>query len=367
MQPNVLFLSDTDNVDPTTGKIVTLPPAPPFSDTIAAIQKYYNIILPFNDILLPAYWNFPTKDKIPADLLLPFSEFVTKYGLEAMDPILLVVSGQSITSTKPTLYTVQNFGTPVVEGFLNNTFFDPAPFNNSLLYGDAARLLDNDVLFSSTITKGHRSKHGVSLVVENLKTGKKILVFAKTLLVAAPPSIENLGVLGLDKQEKAVFSSWSYATVYTAVLKTNLIPDNTSIAFVTPANSTAAPKPYSFGITYNGVPGYFWIIFFSEVSMTEEGAKEAIVDQTLTLYNGGAFPPIGSSIPIAEVVAISNHSTVTWSQSAKQLEAGFIQKLYALQGHKNTWYTGGLWCPDYSSNVWAFTDTVLPRLLKTLD
>jgi hypothetical protein len=322
--------------------------------------------LPWNDILLPGYWDFPPGDQIPADLLLPFVDFVAKYGLEAMAPILLVVSGQDINSPNPTIYVVKNFGTPVVEGFLNNTFFDPVPFNNSLLYGDAEKLLGDDVMLTSTIVEATRSDHHVSLVVENLQTGRKTLVFAKTLLVASQPSIDNLAVLGLDEQEKAVFSTWSYGTVYTAVLKTNLVPDNTSVAFVTPTNSTAAQKPYGFGITWNGAPSYFWIIFFSEVEMSEDEVKEAIVSQTNTLYSGGEFPPIGSSIPDSEVVAISNHSSVEWGQSVEQLEAGFIQELYALQGHRNTWYTGGLWCPDYSSNVWAFTDTVLPKLLKGL-
>lgn len=282
-----------------------------------------------------------------------------------MAPILLIVSGQNINSSDPTLYVVKNFGTPVVEGFLNNTFFDPLPFNNSLLYGDAAELLGNDVVLTSTVVEATRSNFGISLVVENFQTGARTLVSAKRLLVASQPSIQNLAVFGLDAQEKAVFNTWSYATVYTAVLKTNLIPDSTSVSFITPANSTNA-NPYSFTITWNGASGYFWLVFGSSVNLSEDEAKEAIVAQMTTVYDSGQFPPIGSSTPISEVVAISNHSQVEWGQSVEQLKAGFIHDLYALQGHKDTWYTGGLWCPDYSSNVWAFTDTILPKLLKDI-
>ncbi len=79
--------------------------------------------------------------------------------------------------------------------------------------------------------------------------------------------------------------------------------------------------------------------------MNETEATEAILGEMATLYSGGSFPPIGSSTPSSEVVAISNHSSVSWGQSAEQIKAGFIQDLYALQGHKDTWYTGGLWCP----------------------
>jgi hypothetical protein len=368
LQPNVLFSSDTLNVDPNTGKLVpNVAPAPPLNSSIAALQKYYEVIVPWNDYMLPGYWNFPPGDQIPADLLLPFSDFVAKYNLEDMAPIIAIVSGQNINTQYPTLSVVKNFGATVVAGFLNNTFFDPVPFNNSLLYGKAERLLGDNVVLTSTVVEATRSEHGISLVVEDLQTGKRILVSAKRLLVASQPSINNLAVLGLDEQEKAVFSTWSYGTVYTAVLKTNLIPDNTSVAFVTPVNSTSPQKPYSFNVTWNGASGYFWIIFFSEVSLSENQAKEAIVAEMKTLYNGGAFQPIGSSTPSSEVVAISNHSSVSWGQSVEQLKAGFVQDLYALQGHKDTWYTGGLWCPDYSSNVWAFTDTVLPKLLKGID
>jgi len=347
--------------------VLNATPAPSLNSSIAALEKYYDVIVPWNDILLPGYWNFPPGDQIPPDLLLPFSDFVAKYNLEDMAPIISVVSGQDINTPNPTLFVVKNFGATVVEGFLNSTFFDPVPFNNSLLYGDAKRLLGNDVVLTSTLVEANRSGHAISLVVEDLRTGIRTIVSAKRLLVASQPSIDNLAVLELDEQEKAVFNTWSYGTVYTAVLKTNLIPDNTSVSFVAPANSTSAQKPYSFGITWNGAPGYFWIIFSAEENLSESQAKEAIVAEMETLYDGGAFPPISSSTPSSEVVAISNHSSVVWGQSVEQLKAGFVRDLYALQGHKDTWYTGGLWCPDYSSNVWAFTDTVLPKLLEGID
>lgn len=321
----------------------------------------------WDEILLPGYWNFPPGDQIPADLLLPFPDFVAKYDLEDMAPILSIVSGQNINTPNPTLFVVKNFGTPVVEGFLNNTFFDPKPFNNSLLYGYAEQLLGDDVLFTSTVVEANRSEQGIRLVVKNIQTGATTIVSAQRLLVASQPSINNLAVFGLDDGEKAVFNTWAYSSVYTAVLKTNLIPDNTSVSFVTPNNSTIPQKPYSFSITWNGSPGYFWIIFASKEDLSAEKAKEYILSEMMTLAGSGAFPPIGSSNPSSEIVAISNHSSVVWDQSVDQIKAGFIQTLYELQGHKHTWYTGGLWCPDYSSNVWAFTDTILPKLLEGLN
>ena len=238
------------------------------------------------------------------------------------------------------------------------------PFNNSLIYEAAGRLLGDDVVLNSMVVQADRSGPGpgVKVVVENLKTGERMVVVTRRLLIASPPSIDNLAVLGLDKKEKAVFDTWAFITIYTAVVKTNLIPDETSVSFTGLINST-----YSFGLMWNGVPGYFWVVFFSAKSLSKEGASQVMLAEMARLYEGGEFVPgDGSGVPRSEVVSISNHSQVTWGQSVEQIRGGFLQDLYALQGRRHTWYTGGLWCPDYSSNAWAFTDTVLPGLLRGL-
>ena len=324
------------------------------------------MIVGWNDLVLPGYWNFPSGDQIPPDLLLPFPEFVSKYGIADMAPILAVVSGIDINTPFPTMYVVKNFGSPVVLGFLNNTFFDPLPFNNSLLYEKAGHLLGDDVKLTSTVVEAVRSNNGVRLTVEDHRTGARTLVLAKRLLVASEPSVSNLAVLGLDKQEEAVFSQWAYGPFFTAVLKTNLIPDNTSVSLMAPANSTTGAKPYGLNIVWNGVSGYFWILFGPGETLNGDEAKEAILAQMKILAGSGDFPPIGSNIASSEVVSISNHSGVSWGFSAQQYKAGIVHDLYALQGHKDTWYTGGSWCPDYSSNVWAFTDTILPKLCEAM-
>ncbi|KAI5365419.1 putative FAD/NAD(P)-binding domain superfamily [Septoria linicola] len=67
-----------------------------------------------------------------------------------------------------------------------------------------------------------------------------------------------------------------------------------------------------------------------------------------------------------EFKVLADHTSVCWRLPVEELKAGFMQNLYALQGHRSTWYTGSLWATDFSSNVWAFTDTVLERMVKEL-
>jgi hypothetical protein len=78
------------------------------------------------------------------------------------------------------------------------------------------------------------------------------LVLAKRLIVTPRPSIDKLKALEFDDREKEIFGTFGNGTVYTAVLKTNLIPDNTTISFTIPANSTGSPRTYRYGLTWYG-------------------------------------------------------------------------------------------------------------------
>jgi hypothetical protein len=49
--------------------------------------------------------------------------------------------------------------------------------------------------------------------------------------------------------------------------------------------------------------------------------------------------------------------------SADDIRKGFIQKLYALQGHRGTWWTGGAFSVQFQSILWAFDDILLSKML----
>ncbi|KAH8898824.1 FAD/NAD(P)-binding domain-containing protein [Thozetella sp. PMI_491] len=363
LQAVVRFTSETVYVDPFTGNVVpNVTAPPPISDSINALQRYLEVIAPWDDIMLPGYWNFPSGDDIPADLLLPWVDFVAKYNLSDAAPVLARVAGISITSPLPALYAVMNFGTPVVESYVNNSFFNPVPFNNSLVYGRSAQLLGSDVKLGTTVVQANRTDNGVSLIVKD-QAGVETIVRAKRILFAAHPSLKNLEPFGVDDQETAVFSTWANKTSYAAMVKTNVIPDNTSITFTT--NSTV-PRPYSFNIGWLGASRYLRVLFSAKQATTADEMKAYVTGEILMMAASGDFPTVDGEAPYAEIVALSDHSGVAWDQTVEQLQAGFMQQLYALQGHQSTWYTGGLWCPDYTSNVWAYTDTVLPRLLESI-
>jgi hypothetical protein len=360
----VLFASTTHYIDASSGKNASYYTVPAFADELAALQTYLSLIEPYNDILLPGYWDFPPGHEIPSDLLLLWSDFVAKYDIQDMVPILKLVAQVEGRPDEPTLYVLMNFGEPVVAGFLNGTLFDPVPFNNSILYGKAQDLLADDLLLSSRVTQANRSEDGVSVLVQSSETGALTLVKAKRLLVSAQPSLTSLATLGLDEHEKSIFSTWAPLGSFAVVVKTNILPPNTTVQFV-PPSANASALPYNFAIDWLGVPTYHRVLFNSQVvpPYTAAEAKAAILSGFRAIAEGGAFPA-PSEPAYYDIVAFADHTSVRYNQSVEMLEDGFMKKLYGLQGHRGTWYTGGLWCPDYTSNTWAFTDTVLPRLLQ---
>jgi hypothetical protein len=111
----------------------------------------------------------------------------------------------------------------------------------------------------------------------------------------------------------------------------------------------------------------FEILFASNDPYTYDQAKEKISAEIRQAIEAGSLGAgDGSTDCTVEFVAFADHNSILWRQNATTLQDGIVQDVYKLQGRKSTWFTGGLWSEDYSGNVWAFTDTVVPRILERL-
>jgi hypothetical protein len=99
----------TDYVDLTTGKAVPEYTPPDLTLALEILAGQLELY-PY----LPGGYNLP--DPVPADLLLPFGDFVTKYSIEAAVPLIWTFAhgvGDLLKAT--TLYVFQNFGLPQLE------------------------------------------------------------------------------------------------------------------------------------------------------------------------------------------------------------------------------------------------------------
>ena len=118
-------------IDFGTGKNVTsyVPPDPTaaFNAYAAQLQKYPSLNKPG--------WNVP--DPVPADLLLPFGDFVKKYKLDGAVPtIYFFAQGFGDIVTIPTLYFVKYFSLSFLQG-VETGFLITSRHDNSELYEKA--------------------------------------------------------------------------------------------------------------------------------------------------------------------------------------------------------------------------------------
>jgi len=362
----------TVNVDIETGKTLGGYIAPSNNATTEAFQTWLTFVEKYEALVEPGYWNFPPPDRIPAEFLVPFPEFARKLKIEAAVPRIMAISGFGNEGhglkNLLTMHVVQAFGAPVTRGLLDGSLVVPVG-SNSLLYQRAYDLLKKDVYLESTIKETARSRSGVRVVV-NTKDGD-VLIKAKRALWTPYPG-GNLKNFDEDSKERGVFNTWDHVwQSFIGVLHIPCIPENYSIAYIT---KTAVPsdhlstRDYNFTVRFDSTgpsgQGLFRVLFSTNYTTSLDGAKEVITQSIQKAVTAGSLNSTGDC-PI-EFKAFAVHNVNYWPLGKKIIENGFVQKLYALQGYRSTWYTGRSWGAVYSSSVWTFTDTVLERLLKGL-
>ena len=126
---------------------------------------------------------------VPADLLLPFGQFIMKYNLQDAVPYLsLYGQGWGNFVTLPTLLAIKYFPPSF---FSPATLYSGAPGalaakESSLIYEKATKELGTNVLLSSTVLSMDRSAADLVKITVQTPSGKK-LIRAKKLISTIPP------------------------------------------------------------------------------------------------------------------------------------------------------------------------------------
>ena len=357
-------------VDFTSGKIVSDYVPPTAGARTAALTKYLELCELYEKILLPGFWDFPSSNQIPEDLLLDFGEFAKKHGIEAAVPQIVSVSGLGVGTpiTSTTLYVMQAFGAPMARAILQGQSFVPASRNNSELYSHITQLLGRDVLYSSQVVEAERSVDGISVVISS--TDRKLtFIQAKRLLISFEPTLENLKPFGLDVSESSVFSKWEYSNTYASIVSHPSLPQNGSLVntpiAAAPSNYLTMPQlPYLDKFNYIGPPGFRALMGVNRTFNSFE-AKSVVEHALETLIEAQTVPRPLENVSL-KWVSFSDHGPMHLRVGKEELRKGFIQNLYELQGRNGTWYTGAAWSAQFTGVVWAFTETVLGKLLEGL-
>lgn len=357
-------------VDFTTGLPVDYVPASS-ADQQAAFQKFYNVTASFENYLLPGYWNFPVPSDIPADLLLPFGQFVAKHGIHAAVNQIFEVTGLGVGDFQNalTMFVLGAFGAPMIRSMLQQAgSITPASRRNIELYEAIQSRLGASVLLSSVVAQSERTPSGHTLWVRNSRTGKCTVVRARKLLLAIEPTPENMAPFSLDEEERAVFSKFRWQTVHAGIVAHPALPVGASLVN-TPA--AAAPNQYMEVPRGNLIArfdnmgsnsSHFRVLMVGNERFGVEQAQRLVRENFAGFVRAGTLRSVEGAGEM-EIRAWADHGAMHMHVSAEEIRNGFIQRLYALQGRRATWWTGGAFSVQFQAVLWAFDDTLLPRII----
>jgi len=335
-----------------TGRIV--PDYAP-TDPTSALQGYVEQLLKYP--YLDNGFNLP--DPVPADLLIPFVDFVNKYNISAAVSLLFETNeGIGNLLEVPTLYVMKYFGLTLVQGF-GNGFVATASHDNSQLYESAQTVLTaaNAVLLSSNVISTTRDDNGAKIVVSTPAGLKQIQ--CKRLVLAMPPTLKNLAPFAFNSTELSLFRQFSATGYYSGLIRNSGIPDNTSL------QNTAAHSMYNlptlpciYGFDATGVPGLHQVLYASTVPLPIAAVKAEIIKTLKRLQAAGTISP---SLP--EFAIFVSHSPFLFTVSVNAIQNGFYTRLNALQGVRSLFLTGATFETQDSSLIWQFTESLLPRIV----
>lgn len=306
---------------------------------------------------------------------MPFGDFAVKYNLN--DTMLLlwagIGAGLADMLSLPTLYVMQTFGPQTAAVFLGTDVqYVPASGRNQDIYDAVASILGADaLLLSSKVVDSLRlaNNQGVALLVENQSTGDHTIVTAKRLVMAIEPTSDNLAPFTTDSTEKAVFDKGTWSVVNTGLVSHPSLPDDALIynlpATAANGNDFAYPEP-PFVDYFEAVgDGLFQAIVVGWEGFTVEEAQALAKEAIEKLADAGTIPATnGVELTIN---AWSSHGPMDMRATKEDLQAGFIQQLYALQGYRSTYWTGAAFSNQLSTFLWAYNlEYLVPLVVASL-
>ncbi|KAJ7511228.1 hypothetical protein B0H11DRAFT_1845068 [Mycena galericulata] len=359
-------------VDFATGK-----PVPGFDpDTqvdafLPALLAFYSYISETYPYLTLSYENLTYP--VPDELLEPFTVFAERHNFTAMLQFY-DANAQNIGNLwqLPTYHAIHAFDAKLIQ-FLLQGFINAASGDNQDIYTAAAAYLRSENVFlNSTILGVDRSgacfgEEAAAAVcvlstspVSSGTGNTTTLTKARKLLVAIPPSLPSLASaqLDLDAHERSLFATFygfTYGvTVFSAPGLNNSV-DYHNVGTETPDNLLSLPGAFDF----SPLPEGRFAAWFG--ALEEEGwtpaRVEALISGEVARMNGGDI----------EFDYLKIHAPFRLGAAPRDVASGFYKDLYALEGRKNTFWTGAAWAEQDSSQIWWWSDvSLLPKIETAL-
>ena len=265
----------------------------------------------------------------------------------------------------PTLYAIKYFSPELLQdpqiGSLTTVRQD-----NSELYEKAQAELGADALLNSNIVAMDRSNASMAKIIVRTPTGQK-LILAKKIVSTIPPLLSNLHGFDLDATERPIFKQFQYHTYYVGLLNHSGIPDNlllTNVGANTVYNLPVLPAAYL--IRPTRAPGlHIFEAGTNDLQVLSNTQMEAnIVASIDRMRAAGTLP--GGNEPTPGYAVFARHVPFELYVPSSVIANGFYNRLFALQGRKNTFWTGATFVTHDSSLIWRYTETLLANITASL-
>jgi hypothetical protein len=344
------------SVDFQTGKAVPEHQFPSPSAVMAGMRAYAQVYTTRFPYLNYGYY---LTDPVPHDLLGTFGDFLNKYNLSTIAPIIDLFNQPDSAARDTALYPIAFTNLDFVHAFGKGLV---TTRDMGLLYRNAKRYLNKNentmLLFDGKIASVQRGSDEVHLTLETPHGIKKIC--AKKLLMTGAPLLKNLQGWDLSATEKDLFSKFRSRGHYCGVFRNpGLDP---SIQFVNVATSNGSmgvgdlPGPFQF-YPAPMIPGAFFMCYGTKRHMSAERAKKLFEGQLGRMRDNKI---IGQGE--TEWLVWHDFSPNGLRVTPENIREGFYRKLYALQGQRLTWWSGAAWTSQDSASVWQFTNGVLDSM-----
>lgn len=332
-------------------------PAAPMNLTAfgMAVQRYSQYLAANFSTVYPGYY---LPDPVPEDLLMPWGDFMSKYGLDAIANLINSYIQPAEAIYEPALFPLKLLSLDPVKG-ITSGFKVTQDVND--LYRSAAKILGDSVLYNSTVLSIVRSD--ASGVVATVQTPTGITTIkAKKLLMTAQPVAANLAGWDQTSEETTLISKFKAQQYYAGVVRHSGLPQAATLQNIGFTTKFNVPKlPALFNVVPTGFNDNTSVLYYSAVERVEPDAARA--DTVATLDRLAAGGVIGASD--TEFLAWYDHPNVRMYVDAEEIRNGFYTQLYALQGKTNTYWTGAAWVTQASSPIWDYTKTVIDDMLAS--
>lgn len=296
---------------------------------------------------------------VPADLLLPFGEFIVKYNLTDLAYyIYFSTSGLSNPLQQLTINVMKMVDQAYVDESKGGGL-GTANHDNSEIYVKALAELGSSALLSSTVTAASRpvGNSGVKLVVKT-PSGSR-LIKANKLLITIPPTLGNMKPFALNNEENNLFSQSTYMGYYTILLNNTGLPSGYEWINANDSFSTynIPELPDACQIVETRISGLLYAWYRSPVSVTQREVEASTIAAIQKLQKAGNY-----TTTTPTVVEYRSHTPFKLKVSADAIGNGFYEELYGLQGKRSTWYAGAAMVSHNAGVIWNFTNALLPNL-----